>query len=363
MDEQPDHNAGTARTERSVTTSDRTPEIVLLHGLIGTLDNASVIGAFGDRIVHAPALLGYGAKGETAPETWSLDNQAEHVATFLRARGTGPVHVVGHSVGGAVSVILAVRHPELVRSLCSVEGNKTLDDAFWSADIARRPVADIEALLESHRDDVDQWLTGAGIMPTAWTRDVEAGLLGAQPAQALRTQAAAVCATGEPDCLRFLEERLSAGLPLHLVAGERSLDGCSLPERIRALATSFTVIPHTGHLMMLESPEGFARAVLDAVDRPPSASRSSCSPPGSHRRPVRSDAWRRRTTTSASTSSDQTRGATPVWIFVPAPSTIRSGSARLREADRHGVAGRTSGSRVSGPVCVAAHRRAIVPRT
>ncbi|WP_227744214.1 alpha/beta fold hydrolase [Yersinia kristensenii] len=51
---------------------------------------------------------------------------------WLRKSFTEPVHVIGHSVGGAVAVLFARRYPEMTRSLTSVEGNFTLSDAFWS---------------------------------------------------------------------------------------------------------------------------------------------------------------------------------------------------------------------------------------
>lgn len=37
--------------------------------------------------------------------------------------------------------------------LVDVEGNFTLADAFWSAELARKPAAEAEALLESYRAD------------------------------------------------------------------------------------------------------------------------------------------------------------------------------------------------------------------
>ena len=38
-------------------------------------------------------------------------------AAFIRALNSGPVHVVGWSYGGAISLVLVVQHPELVKSL------------------------------------------------------------------------------------------------------------------------------------------------------------------------------------------------------------------------------------------------------
>lgn len=54
------------------------------------------------------------------PSALTIDDQAELVAALARSLG-GPVHLCGHSYGGAVALRLAVTHPELVRSLSLVE--------------------------------------------------------------------------------------------------------------------------------------------------------------------------------------------------------------------------------------------------
>jgi len=47
--------------------------------------------------------------------------EAEDLAALIRARRLGPAHVVGVSYGGYTGLLLALRHPELVRSLVVVE--------------------------------------------------------------------------------------------------------------------------------------------------------------------------------------------------------------------------------------------------
>jgi pimeloyl-ACP methyl ester carboxylesterase len=51
----------------------------------------------------------------------SLDVQVEDLAAIIKAMGIGPAHIVGHSFGGAVALNLALRHPELVRTIVLAE--------------------------------------------------------------------------------------------------------------------------------------------------------------------------------------------------------------------------------------------------
>jgi pimeloyl-ACP methyl ester carboxylesterase len=54
------------------------------------------------------------------PGALTIDDQAQLAATLARGIGE-PVHLCGHSYGGAVALRLAVTHPELVRTLSLVE--------------------------------------------------------------------------------------------------------------------------------------------------------------------------------------------------------------------------------------------------
>lgn len=65
-------------------------------------------------------LLGCGASDRPLDVSYALKDQAELLVRFCAELGLGPVHVVGHDVGGGVGQILAVRHPRLVRSLALI---------------------------------------------------------------------------------------------------------------------------------------------------------------------------------------------------------------------------------------------------
>lgn len=91
---------------------------VLIHGWGGTLEslrglhnllkkeNASVI-------IDLP---GFGQSDN--PDTdWGVDEYAELVVDFIKNIGKGGVILFGHSFGGALSVYISVRHPDIVNRL------------------------------------------------------------------------------------------------------------------------------------------------------------------------------------------------------------------------------------------------------
>ena len=236
--------------------------ILLVHGLFGRLSNQEIVAAFGSRTVLAPDLIGYGENRTGVPEAWTLEDQVNYIADWLDRRDQGPVHVVGHSVGGAIAMLFACKYPRLVRSITSVESYFTLADAFWSQKIALQDLTEIEAEVAGFRRDVPAWIGKAGVPATPVTLAIAADWLDNQPVSTLRAQARAVVdATRRADFLKKVGEILDSGLPLHLIAGARSRGGWSVPEWVTARAASNTEIPNAGHLMMLEAPTAFASAV------------------------------------------------------------------------------------------------------
>lgn len=94
--------------------------VVLLHGLgSSSRDWEDQIPALAARYrVIAPDLRGHGDSEKLTRST--IAAMAEDVAQLLRSLGTGPVHVVGISMGGMIAFQLALDAPELVQSLVVV---------------------------------------------------------------------------------------------------------------------------------------------------------------------------------------------------------------------------------------------------
>ncbi len=93
--------------------------MLLLHGQPGSARawDAVVPGLATRHRVLVPDRPGYGS---STLDPVGLADNAELAASCLTAHDAAPATVVGHSWAGGVAVLLAARHPELVRSLVLV---------------------------------------------------------------------------------------------------------------------------------------------------------------------------------------------------------------------------------------------------
>jgi pimeloyl-ACP methyl ester carboxylesterase len=98
---------------------DRGSRVVFLHGLFGQGRNWTQIGK-GLAQQHRVLLVDLPHHGHSGWEDgFDYLQVADRVAGLLDAGD--PVALVGHSLGGKVAMVLALRHPELVERLCVVD--------------------------------------------------------------------------------------------------------------------------------------------------------------------------------------------------------------------------------------------------
>ncbi len=113
-------------------------------------------GAFGDAggwetvsglLADEYALISYDRRGNSRsprPAGWTATSLAEHAddaAALLETLGMAPARVYGNSLGGAIALTLAVRHPKLVKHLM-------VHDPFLAA-LLPDPAAALRPLLEA----------------------------------------------------------------------------------------------------------------------------------------------------------------------------------------------------------------------
>lgn len=95
---------------------------VFVHGLGGASTNWTDIAALLSCRLHGDALdlPGFGRSGPVPRRDYSVSGHARTVVSYLEHRGGAPVHLIGNSLGGAVTVTVAATRPDLVRTLTLV---------------------------------------------------------------------------------------------------------------------------------------------------------------------------------------------------------------------------------------------------
>ncbi|MDQ3577828.1 MAG: alpha/beta fold hydrolase [Actinomycetota bacterium] len=102
----------------------RTPGVgdetaVYVHGLGGSAMNWTDLAA--QLSGHAPGIAvdlpGFGRSVPPPDYDYTLETHADTLARFITGLDLGPVHVLSNSMGGAISLLFAARHPELLKTL------------------------------------------------------------------------------------------------------------------------------------------------------------------------------------------------------------------------------------------------------
>lgn len=100
------------------------PELLLVHGGAQNAHTWDTVAMALDRPLVAADLPGHGhsdGPGDHPAGQLAVDGNGDDLASLLTHLDTGPVHVVGMSLGGLSSIALTALHPHLVRSLTLVD--------------------------------------------------------------------------------------------------------------------------------------------------------------------------------------------------------------------------------------------------
>ena len=104
--------------------------VLLLHGGFNSLEHLRPLGSV---LARTHRVLSFERPGHgRSPDVrgaYSYDDGVAQALAFLDACGVGAAHIVGYSDGAIIGMLLALRHPERVRSLVSISGNLN-PDAF-----------------------------------------------------------------------------------------------------------------------------------------------------------------------------------------------------------------------------------------
>ncbi|MFD4245591.1 alpha/beta fold hydrolase [Streptomyces sp. NPDC058525] len=203
-------------------------------------------------------LLGHGYSDRPEGFSYTLEAHADALAAALAAAGVRGAELIAHSMGGSVAIVLAGRHPDLVSRLVLVDAN--LDP------LSPTPGSGGSSGIAAYGEE--EFLAGGW----AQVRDRAGAHWWATMRLAGRTalyRSAVHLAAGTRPTMRELLLEAKVPRSFLLLEADAPLPGA---EALEAAGVHVVSVPDCGHNIMLDNPEGFARAVAAALDtdgRPP----------------------------------------------------------------------------------------------
>ncbi|WP_176695389.1 alpha/beta fold hydrolase [Phaeobacter sp. B1627] len=239
------------------------PPLLIAHGLYGSGRNWGVIAKrlSDERLVIAVDMRNHG--DSPWQDSHSYTDLAEDLAEVIAAHG-GQMDVVGHSMGGKASMMLALNHPQLVHRLVVADIAPVSYSHTQAHFITAMRSVDLDAV--TRRSDAQEQLAEAGVdaqLQSFFTQslDVE-NRRWRLNLDALEREM--------PHILGFPEVSISwAGAALFLTGGTSDYVQPAHRDRIKQLfpKARFAKIPDAGHWLHAETPRAFeatVRAFLNA---------------------------------------------------------------------------------------------------
>ncbi|KZY98566.1 hypothetical protein A3746_06930 [Oleibacter sp. HI0075] len=248
------------------------PILMLVHGFSA---NNSTWLQFADKLpdnyyLIAPDLAGHGKSSEA--ESYDLERQAERLKALAEHLNLEPFHIVGNSMGGAISAIYAARFPEDVASLILIDSagldGENQSQFFAELEEGHNPlIATDEASFEYRMDLIleKQPPLPWPIRPALIRETVERAELN-------KVIFADMLATRERmdqgEMSRIISENVT--MPALIMWGEkdRVLDVSSVAEFKKVIPQAeVKIYPDLGHVPMLEDPSASAETITQFISR------------------------------------------------------------------------------------------------
>ncbi|MFH1679494.1 MAG: alpha/beta hydrolase [Candidatus Eisenbacteria bacterium] len=240
------------------------PGLVFIHGL----------GSYGRCFRHAPDdarlrgramlfpdLAGFGESPAPDGFAFTMEEQADAVSALARSAGLARIAIVGHSMGGAIGVLLAERWKGEVTHFVSAVGNLIPEDCFMSRrmiekDEAAYEASGFEALKRALRPGGPEALGPASTYYESLERTTARAMW--------RSAADLVHLSDEGDLLgRFLALRSAR---LYLYDNEHPIPA-HLSRALAGGGVDVLCIPDSGHGLMEDNPDAFYGAVAEFLAR------------------------------------------------------------------------------------------------
>lgn len=220
-----------------------------------------------------------GIGGSTkSPPPYLVESWADDFAAMIDRLGFGPIHVLGSSLGGAMALALAQRHPASVKSLIVVGGFSELDRATELNFRLRSRLIEKLGMSDEVADYMGLWTLTRKFINS------DAGYATMRANQAnIRLNSAEIysafidallswgrCQSGQERTPKFTELLGTIRAPTLVVTSDNDhLIPQALSELIaaRIAGAKLVVMPGAGHIPFMEQPAEVVRIVTDFIDQ------------------------------------------------------------------------------------------------
>lgn len=198
-------------------------------------------------------------------DAFDMQALADDAAEVIRSHAQGPVHFVGLSMGGMTAQALAVRHPELLRSITIANSACYYDDAARKGWQARVDTVLAQGVASIADGALQRWFTPE--FHTSHAERVAALRAGLVALQSVPYANACKAVAG----IDFRESNLDINCPTLVIAGSR--DEATPPamslEMVQQIPGAQLQSLVAAHLSAVEQPEAFAALLMQFYARLP----------------------------------------------------------------------------------------------
>lgn len=248
------------------------PVLMLVHGFSA---NNSTWLQFADKLpdnyyLIAPDLAGHGKSSEAV--SYDLERQAERLKALAEHLNLGPFHIIGNSMGGAISAIYAARFPEDVASLILIDSagldGENQSQFFAELEEGHNPLIATDKASFEYRMD----LILEKQPPLPWPLRPALIRETVERAELNKVIFADMLATRERmdqgEMSRIISENVT--MPALIMWGEkdRVLDVSAVAEFKKVIPQAeVKIYPDLGHVPMLEDPSASAETITQFISR------------------------------------------------------------------------------------------------